>query len=368
MDYRVETTPWDLWNLRTLLPRAAAGELATLNQERERMSRYENQALHRLTAGDIGLLDSGRQFLANNPELNRGLIVTMHMGPYQFLLEPFLHAGISPGILLNEAAYDRFKVEAEQMRTGLRLPGVIDWIPIDSPYFLRRVIATLRQHRPVIVFLDGNGGLGGSRRTRERGMLYTLPGREIRVRTGLGRLIGKLECPVHPVCLRWEDRGEIGWSKAGSQQWRRTDEPEQITRLLYDWGFAEVLAAPEQWTFWNMLTESYDCFTRHRLDAGFLPPAVREDFRRAFEICLARSPATVHVKLDKAVEVWPADVLANLTDDCFYAAEGLLPEELRFLDDTKPSLGELCRRFDRDWVRFHVLRLCLLDLAHLSGG
>lgn len=362
------TTRWELWNLQALYPRADLSDLALLREKRLLIDHHENRALERLVRGGMGLLEPGRDFLANHPELASGVLLTMHIGPYQFLPEPFLAAGIDPGILLLPAAHRHHRERAEQVRDRLGLSGRIDWIPIDSPTFASRMLGVLRAERPLIVFLDGNSGLGGAEKTRDQGIPYSLPGRDIQVRTGLGRLVCRLGCPVHPVVVRWRDDGEIVWHKENSQRWSTEDDSEHVTRLLYDWGFGEVMSTPEQWSFWPMLRDSYTCFASHRLTAGTMPPAVREDFRRAFQICLLHSPESVHVALDKEVEVWPGDVLANLTEHSFYAAEGLQASELSLLRDGIPSLAQLQRQFGEAWVRFHVLRLCLLDLAHLRGA
>ena len=49
------------------------------------------------------------------------------------------------------------------------------------------------------------------------------------------------------------------------------------------------------------------------------------------------------------------------------SAEGLTAADLASLRDGTPSLAGICHRHGEAWVRFHVLRLCLLDLARLRG-
>jgi len=359
---------WELWNLRALQPQAGLADLAALKRRQLRIRRCEQGLQATVARGDQDHFTPGRCFLAANPDLASGLIVTMHIGPYQLLPEPFLTAGITPAVLLNREAFGRLRSRAERLQVWLRVAGQLDWIPIDSPYFVRKMITALREKRPLLVFLDGNGGLGGSERTREQGMMYSLPGRDIRVRTGLGRLIARLRCPVHPLVVRWGENGEVVWRRQTGLDLDTGEDPERITRRLYDWGFGEVLNTPEQWSYWDMLKGSYACFSRSRLEADRMPGSVRADFDRAFRICLDRSPDTVRLTLTKKVEVWPGDVLANLTDDCFYEAAGLAEGHLEALGAGRQTLAGLCRRFGREWVRFHGLRLCLLDLAHLQGA
>ncbi len=94
---------------------------------------------------------------------------------------------------------------------------------------------------------------------------------------------------------------------------------------------------------------------------------MREDFRRAYDACLERSPETVRLLLEKEVEVWPGDVLADLTEDRFYPAAGMADDDLESLRGGTPTLAELTVQHGQAWVRFHGLRLCLLGMARLGG-
>jgi hypothetical protein len=358
--------PWELWILRALEPEADLARLAELKRRRRRVEELETRMYERIVTRREEYLTPGARLLRGAPELREGLVVTMHVGPYQLLPTPWLEAGIIPGVLATAAAHAQLAGPADRLARALRLEGRVEWIPIDSDFFVRRMLAVLRERRPLLVFLDGNVGVGGSARTRQDGLPYRLPGREIRVRTGLARIACRLGCPVHPVVVRWDRTGLPAWRRAPTQSWAAGDSPPEVTRLLYDWGFGEVLAAPEEWTYWNVLKESFACFERGRLTAAGLAPGLREDYRRAFETCLERAPETVRLVLDKRAEVWPGDVLANLTDDVFHAAEGLEPEQLDWLCGGR-RLAEIRDRYGSSWTRFHALRLCLLDLARLAG-
>ena len=94
---------------------------------------------------------------------------------------------------------------------------------------------------------------------------------------------------------------------------------------------------------------------------------MRHDFQQAYDICLERSPETVKLILEKKVEVWPGDVLADLTEDRFYPAAGLRDEDLEPLREGRPTLAALNAYHGQAWVRFHGLRLCLLGMARLGG-
>ncbi len=357
---------WELWNLRALQPDAQPADLENLRRRRAEILAGEREALARLWSGDQGLLSPGRSFLAARPELRSGLVVSVHTGPYQLLAEPWLAAGLRPLILLNAEVKEIFTTGTDAMIRRLRLPGRVEWAAVGEPGFMRSVVAAARAQRPVLVYLDGNNGQDGMPGTRAVGLRYRLPGRDIRLRTGVARLACRLECPVHPVALHWE-AGRIVWEVGPAWRWRRATDPQDATREMYAWAFGQILARPEQWHFWSMLKDSSACFGASLADGGQVPVGLREDFARAFHICCEKQPGNVRLILEKDVAVWPGGVLADLTADRFYPAAGLADEDLEPLRNGAPTLTALEEHHGQAWVRFHGLRLCLLGMARLGG-
>ena len=112
--------------------------------------------------------------------------------------------------------------------------------------------------------------------------------------------------------------------------------------------------------------QSSACFGTTRLCDPQVPRGLREDVGKSFGICLDNSPDTVRLILEKEVEVWPGDVLADLTEDRFYPAAGMTDEDLDPLRCDQPTLADLSAHHGESWVRFHGLRLCLLGMARLG--
>jgi hypothetical protein len=353
--------------MRTLFPDAGPADLLEIKRRQDTHLAREREALAGLWTGDRQNLSPGHSFLGRNRDLASGLILSLHQGPYQLLAEPFLKAGLEPAILLNSRAMESFKPGTEALVARLGYRTAIEWIPVKGRAFVRRLIEVVGQGRPVIIYLDGNTGGEGMAETRSRGMRYRLPGRDIRVRTGLARLVARLECPVHRVTLHWSDAGEPVWERETTLKWKRGDKPEVITRTLYDWCFSHVMRRPEQWQYWAMLKQSSACFGSGRLDEPRVPTGLREDFQRAYATCLDQSPGTVRLILEKRVAVWPGGVLADLTEDRFYPAAGLQDSDLEVLRTGEPTLKDLSAFHGESWVRFHGLRLCLLGMARLGG-
>jgi hypothetical protein len=216
----------------------------------------------------------------------------------------------------------------------------------------------------VLAYLDGNTGDDGALGTRERGLRYELPGRDILVRTGLARLAYRLACPLHRVALRWDGDGVV-WEGAPSLTPGRDDDPAAVTRELFDWAIGLIRRYPAQWQYWAMLSQSSACFVEARLHEPprYLPYS---DTRKAFAACCARAPDTVRLLLEHEIEVWSGEVLADTTTDRFYPAAGLADEDLTVFRLGRPTLSELREIHGEAWLRFHGLRLLLLGMARLG--
>ncbi len=367
MEYREKDLAFELWNLRAVFPDAQQGDLLRIKRQQDEDLVREREALAGLWSGDRAILSSGHSFFAANPELATGITVSLHQGPYQLLAEPYLAAGLEPVIVLNEDARGSFQPQAEKLVERLGYRGRIRWASLGDRGFVRGMITSLRNRQPVLVYLDGNTGRDGMQATRDQGMRYDLPGRSIRVRTGLARMACRLECPVHRVALAWGEGGSLQWERESPQHWTRGDDPRTVTRVLYDWCFTQIMRRPHQWRYWAMLRSSSSCFRTAILDPAGVPTGLREDFQKAFRTCMDRSPGTVRLVLESEVEVWADDVLVDLSRDRFYPAVGLQDMDLELLRQEQPTLADLEAHHGRAWVDFHGLRLCLLGMARLGG-
>jgi len=357
---------WALWNLRALKPDATVATLASLRSRRRDLSELETRMLVHVEGDTDRLFADAHATLDANPGLRGGLVVTLHMGPYTLAPALLVMAGEHPAVLLDADAHEAIRPRAEEQRRRLGLKGDVDWIVVDHPLFARKVLKALREDRPVVVYLDGNRGAGGTEATRDHGMGYELPGRTIRLRTGLGRLIARVGCDVHGVVSRWRDDGTIDWGVQRLGPWPETATAEKITCDLYNWMFTQVIRTPEQWSYWGMLAASSDCFATRNLAVS----GPRDHARRnaVFLDYLVSKPDRARLVLTREVEVWEPDVLVDLDHDAFYGAEGLRDSSLDLLRGLAPTLAELCDACGRDWVGFHGRRLYLLGLADLRAA
>jgi hypothetical protein len=358
---------WELWNIRAFWPEAGPEDLEEIHRKRRLVLAKEREAFAGLWTGDRAVLAPGHRFLADHPELRHGVIVSLHQGPYKLIPELYLNEGISPVVLVNNLALEKMRPDFEVMADRLGLKTPITWIAVGEPRFAMKLLKEAKANRPIIVYFDGNSGGDGFSETRDQGLPYQLAGREVRIRTGLARLVCRLGLAVHMLGVYWDEAFRPVWTKERSQRWDRTADPDTVTRLMADWIFSQVQARPEQWHFWMMLKESCACFANSHLAGPQVPEGLRNDYQSAFVTCCERSPETVRLILQSEAEVWPGGVLADLTDDRFFDSAGLRDEDLETLRSGELSLAELENIHGRAWVRFHGLRLCLLGMARLGG-
>ena len=353
---------WDLWNLQALDPDASAATLAALESGRRACDELARRILRDGEGDHAQLRAEARAFLSAHRELHRGLVLGLHLGPYSLIPGLYLDLGLSPVVLLDRAAHDRLRADADRQRRALGLSGEPEWLVTDRPAFAGRLLRCLREGRPVLVFLDGNSGEGGMAATRDRGLTYRLPGRDLRVRTGLGRLLGHAHCPVHALTVRWRPDGSLLWEAGAPEPWPAGADPATVTVRLYDWLFAEVRRSPEQWSAWGMLGAASACFASERLAVDPLELQRREI---RFLDALAHRPDRVRIALRAGVEVWEPGILADTRGEAFYAAEGLRDASLDLLRAASPTLTELRALCGRRWVEGHARRLATLGLADL---
>ena len=235
---------WELWNLRALVPDATERTLAVLRKRRAEFEAVNRTVFEQDGPAYTRLVSDARAFFAAHTEIHSGLVLSLHVGPYTLLPALYLAAGFEPAIVLDPTAHAELRTEAENRQRALGLPGSIEWITTDRPVFAGRILKALRVGRPVLVYLDGNSGGGGMEATRDRGMPYRLPGRTIRVRTGLGRLVRRTGCTVHGVTVRWRRDSTLDWRCVRPGTWDVAASDRQITRQLHDWLFDEVARSP----------------------------------------------------------------------------------------------------------------------------
>jgi len=350
---------WRLWNLQALIPDATEATLKNIEAKREALALDGNHFVS--SEGIIKIIREARQFVSKHPSLKTGITVTMHIGPYAFV--PGLHMllGAKPVVLANRQAKKEIEPGIKMLRSLPGLDGEMQWITTDEKNFTLKIARQLRRNNPLIVYLDGNSGTGGTTETRETGVLLELPGRAIRVRGGIARLAARMEVPVHGVVARWREDNSIKWDIGFSHKWDRYDSTETVARKIYGWGFNEAIKTPEQWTLPAIINHSSECFRSEKLieDIGL------EQKYQLFQQHLKNRRAKVLLK--PGVKIWGSGILADLSRQKFYSAEGLSDAALNLLKvPGGVSVSSMYDLFGSKWISFHGARLYMLGLLECA--
>ncbi len=350
---------WRLWNLQALIPDATEATLKNIEAKRDALALDGNHFVS--SEGIIRIMREAKQFVSKHPWLATGITVTMHIGPYAFV--PGLHMllGAKPVVLSNRQAKNEIESGIKTLRSLPGLDGDMQWITTDEKNFTMKIARQLKRNNPVIVYLDGNSGAGGITETRETGVSLELPGRTIRVRDGIARLAVRMELPIHGVVARWREDNSIEWSIGFSQKWGKDTDPETVARTIYGWGFNEAIKTPEQWTLPAIINHSSECFRSEKLieDIGL------EQKYQLFQQLLKNSKTKVLLK--PGVKLWGSGILADLSRQKFYSAEGLSDAALNLLKvPGGVSVSSLYDLFGSKWISFHGARLYMLGLLECT--
>lgn len=351
---------WDLWNLKTLFPHWGERELDSLLATGVRLDRRQDRLFADPVAAAKIHWPRAAQVMADHPDLANGLTISLHLGPYSLAPIPWLASGMNLHVLVNRASLAGIRPVYESIQRELGLPGAIRWISVEGDRFALKLWRALRRNEPVFAFLDGNDGLGGGEGTLRQGLVHHLPGRDIRVRTGLARLALRLKCPVHSVLTVWHEADSFDWVRGPTWRWPPGTSVSQATGDMYEWCFEVVRRHPAQWRAWNMLTSVYDSFGP---DDGPSSEAVT-------------TAATVGdaQRLDsplewrKEVSWWPGVMLEDVRAECFYDGCGMSRHDLKVLQQHSTfTPREVLRWFGAAWLQLHLVRLVALGFVAFAS-
>lgn len=352
---------WDLWHLRTLFPDWDAADLSRLQQEGADHDAAQQRLFGRPQAAAKRFAPRARRVLTDHPDLTTGLTISLHLGPYSLAPVPWLVTGRDLHVLVNRTSLAEIQPVYDSLQETLRLPGQVVWVPIEGQGFALRLLRALRRRQPVFAYLDGNDGLAGSEGTLRRGIVHRLPGRDIRVRTGLARLALSLRCPVHSLVTVWDSQGEFSWVRGPTWVWPQGTLPSTATTELFRWAFGVIRQHPAQWRVWNMLTGVCDSFRRDTSPAA-------SEFADPWQV-IAAANRRLRLRWRRQAAVWPGDMLEDVEGGCFYTAAGLKSSELEFLR-RRPTFtpAEAVERYGEDWIKAHLPRLAALGFIGRAVG
>lgn len=164
------------------------------------------------------LLGAGR---ANEP-VRPAIVATFHTGPYHLVCGWLMRRRIPFSLVLSDdiarnkaAAYSALYAEATH---GTGPADEFGLINAADPHCLLQMRSALRRGHLLVLYVDGNEGVGGQTQLR----LDFMQGK-LRVKTGAAYLSYLMRCPVYPVLCHWE--GDNAQWKSAQPIQPGADEP-----------------------------------------------------------------------------------------------------------------------------------------------
>lgn len=190
------------------------------------------------------------------------IFCTYHLGGYRAILGKLLHTGYPLSLVIDNRTYREQKSAIERVAAQIaRATGrgtSIDILDAEAADIGRRMAMSIGRGRSVLIFLDGNTGVGG---------LYNRSGRQVKIpflqgeiysRTGIAMLSHALKTPIIPIISCYQEERGVWtpkyWCSEPIEPQRQALPQEafvrEVTRQLY--GILETFLRryPDQWESW----------------------------------------------------------------------------------------------------------------------
>lgn len=131
--------------------------------------------------------------------LQQGLFVTIHLGLYQLVAECLCSKGISFCVPVTHYVYKSKKEEYIRRSKNITSGNVIELVDIESASGLIKMIEFIRRGFSILMYIDGNSGVGGMKRTDEKLLEMDFFRKKIMVRKGIAYLSHRFDLPIIPL-------------------------------------------------------------------------------------------------------------------------------------------------------------------------
>jgi lauroyl/myristoyl acyltransferase len=190
------------------------------------------------------------------PQAGGGRIFcTYHVGSYRHLIHFLAKAGIDCLLFAAGGTLGRQGDSYMQTSKGLNAigwPGTLELVDANAPSSLLYAMRALKRGKSVIIYIDGNSGVGAN---RDSGSLRSVPflGKQILVRSGVAYLSHLSGAPIVPVVCTRDAGHRLGMTVHAPirpQGQPREEYAQQATQVLYRLLEDVVAARPGQWEGW----------------------------------------------------------------------------------------------------------------------
>lgn len=151
---------------------------------------------------------------ALNQALEKGhgaLLATQHVGPYRRIFYELMRRGHTVNIVLDAVLSAQIiplikNQLSRQNKPTADLEERFLVINAEKPGgSAREILRALKRNQPVIVYLDGNTGVGGQKETSQHSVIVEFFNQQIAVRKGACHLAYLAKAPIIPLFASWRD-------------------------------------------------------------------------------------------------------------------------------------------------------------------
>ncbi|PRQ05841.1 lipid A biosynthesis lauroyl acyltransferase [Enhygromyxa salina] len=199
----------------------------------------------------------------------RGVIVVpAHFGGYHWTSLALLHAGVPVSLLVDARNQAFLNSDVAQRMLPMYMDagtfdahglGAFETIDSEDAMSLWRLRKAVVAGRAAVMFIDGNSGIDG-RLVAKGSVRASLFGRDVWVRPGIAALAQATGAAIVPVVTHFDQRTDTARFtfeapvEAAAGLTRKQARAE-LMRTLFAWLEAQILARPEQWEEWWLLTK-----------------------------------------------------------------------------------------------------------------
>lgn len=194
------------------------------------------------------------------------IFTTFHLGSYRLANFLVSQRGKDFTLVIDDTAMtlqgDKFRSIYEKIRTNPRYPGSFSMLNAERQNIGINMIRTLRDKRSLMLYLDGNTGVGGMDRRDEKLLSVQLLGQRIYARKGISYIAYRTKTPIVPIYAFRDKNGrnviEVKpaiYTEAGQTA---AEFCGQTTQALYDQLALHLRARPSQWEGWLYVQKFVD--------------------------------------------------------------------------------------------------------------
>ncbi|TXF88463.1 hypothetical protein FUA23_14350 [Neolewinella aurantiaca] len=199
------------------------------------------------------------------PGAGPAIYCTFHLGSYRLINFLLSRSGVDFSLVIDDDAVrlqaDKFNRIYERMERSPEYPGTFSILNAEKQNIGINMIRTLKSNRSLLLYLDGNSGVGGMDRRDEKLLSIELLAGRILARKGISYISYRTKTPIVPVySFREGDKNVLELLPAVYPDVAMSSDEycQATTQLLYDNLALHLRTRPTQWEGWLYVQKFVD--------------------------------------------------------------------------------------------------------------